>query len=169
MREKIKKTFSRKQPKIKFENNLEIPDFLGLKKCLKNRKDLDMTKYLNHSTIVSTISKNLQKLIIELEVADKMRRKGKKEKAHENNMKTIIWFHEIFGESFIIANYELRAILMGNSSTLSLESLFLSENQKRLINNFVFQCTTVGEYKNHTGQVWTKNSKDLEQSILVFN
>ena len=165
MREKIKKTFSRKQPKIYFENNLEIPDFLGLKKCLKNRKDLDMTtkSQLNHSTLDRQIRKNLQKLIIELEVADKLRRKGKNMKAYENNMETTIWFHEIFNDLFSHANYELRAMIKNN------EILFLSENQKRLINNFVFMNTKVGEYKNHKGQVWTKNSEEINHTILVLN
>ena len=84
-------------------------------------------------------------------------------KAYENNMETTIWFHEIFNDLFSHANYELRAMIKNN------EILFLSENQKRLINNFVFMNTKVGEYKNHKGQVWTKNSEEIGHTILVLN
>ena len=40
MREKIKKTFSRKQPKIYSENNLEIPDFLAPEKVSQKLKGI---------------------------------------------------------------------------------------------------------------------------------
>ena len=84
-------------------------------------------------------------------------------KAYENNVKTTIWFHKIFFDVFSQVNYELRDMIKNN------EILFLSENQKRLINNFVFMNTKVGEYKNHKGQVWTKNSEEIGHTILVLN
>ena len=117
---------------------------------------------LNYSTLDSAIRKNLQKLIIELEVADKLRRKGKNRKAHENNIETLISFQKIFGDLFFKANLRLRTMIKNN------EILFLSENQKRLINNFVFTGTRIGEYKSHKGQVWTKNSEDIVYNLVAF-
>ena len=117
---------------------------------------------LNYFTLDDVIRKNLQKLITELEIADKMKRKGKNKRGYQKNMETAMWFQKIFGDLMGHAVFRLSAMVTKN------EILFLSENQKRLINNLVFTCTRTGKYVNHLGQVWTSNSPDLVTTAIAI-
>ncbi len=125
-------------------------------------KEMNSKSQLNYFTLDDVIRKNLQKLITELEIADKMKRKGKNKKAYQKNMETAMWFQKIFGDLMGHAVFRLSAMVTKN------EILFLSKNQKRLINNLVFTCTRTGKYVNHLGQVWTSNSPDLVTTAIAI-